>query len=96
MTQAAPGVAPIIETHRLSDADAGELERRGGCLVVKMSLDLTGPMTPPVRVEDYDQACLTAAYMAAQDPRRTFAVYKPASFYHAESAQPPVEVGGDT
>lgn len=79
----------MIESHRLSDADASELEQQTGCLVARIGPDTRGR---PVFVEA-DQAHAIAAHLARQSPGRLYGVFKLARAYHQPAPPPPPEAG---
>jgi len=74
--------SPIIETHRLNDADAGELERQTGCIVADIS-GLPGPIDQVSGVS-YDRGRKLAAELSDRHADRVFGVFKIACVCHKE------------
>lgn len=59
----------VIDTHRLSDVEAAELEHQIGCLVVMLSVGGSKPMMPPIRVDDHAEACRIAVTLKYRGPK---------------------------
>ncbi len=73
----------MLDTHRLSDAEAAALERDAGCLVVR----LAPTRGRPVFVEA-GQANTFAAHLAKDRPGQLYGVFKLARVYHRPAPVP--------
>jgi len=81
--------ATPIDTMRLSDPDAAELEASCGYIVSQVPMPGEHHTIQRVQVATESQAWGIAAGLAQRHPGLTFAVYRPSRVYHLEQGGSP-------